>query len=359
VAEHSFRHSDKPKDIGEGLEIQEWVSEAVKVGIPTPPGQRTVVAELEGISVTVENPDGRMRRFDKALQDLGAEPQEVSLLVGKHHIFAWDLDGYICTAKYRVKLQVRVHGGNVGTPQLTKALQPGTSHEFRDRWIRDGTSPTVGAQYRDKDGANVLEFVWPEEIADCGWRTVRINLPSEFPEGWQVVPASLQQNDQLREGETTQFVFVISIYLTGSYPTPEKKSKGPTESTNETSFQETSAPDLEADWPSDTATPLDNGFSFQRAISSGLLGALEAMGEGGIDPSESVDRGGIGDLGRIPSAPSASPPWTQLDIQVDPDGSVDARDSVQTHDIDGPRIVRGVFNGHQRSFIEGPRIPKA
>lgn len=52
---------------------------------------------------------------------------------------------------------------------------------------------------------------------------------------------------------------------------------------------------------------------------------------------------------------ASPPPWTQMDIVVDPNGSEAAGDAVDASDIRGGSIVRGLFNGHHRGFLSSPR----
>jgi len=49
----------------------------------------------------------------------------------------------------------------------------------------------------------------------------------------------------------------------------------------------------------------------------------------------------------------SGPPWTQLQISVDPNGSMDARAAIRLHSIDGSHAVRGLFNGRHPGFISG------
>jgi len=50
-------------------------------------------------------------------------------------------------------------------------------------------------------------------------------------------------------------------------------------------------------------------------------------------------------------APSLGPPWTQLDMVVEPRGSENAAEAIALGDIRGWSIVRGVFDGRFRGFI--------
>jgi hypothetical protein len=56
------------------------------------------------------------------------------------------------------------------------------------------------------------------------------------------------------------------------------------------------------------------------------------------------------------SVDASSPPWTQLQILLDPNGSIDARDAIRLHAIDGEHAVRAHFNGRRKNFISGPEL---
>jgi hypothetical protein len=127
---------------------------------------------------------------------------------------------------------------------------------------------------------------------------------------------------------------------------PEPPPFGPEPQVGASPYEgvETSPPVTEGEGGYEMAAPeaAAEPYGPEPTLSASVLAALDAQGMASLDPIGAVISGsGLGLVGGRDRF-DLGPPWTQLDLLVDPDGSMDAAHGIRTQRIHGQNSVRGL-----------------
>jgi hypothetical protein len=258
-------------------------------------------------------------------------------------VTVWDFQYYAlapedCDGDYQPELHLRVVGGRLGPLQLSRlgsdmSLSQ-TAGDVGGRMIGPGSFD------ESRSSRDVAVYVWPKQERPCGAYAVTLEFQSEFPVTISPNPANVTI-DHDGQHKVVRFDGVMDLGAGGPPPPPQEEEPGEGQPSEE-------AP---AEFPQDgfpEEYPLDFGApQYPESVTDELWSGAESL----IDPLAAL-RGGFS-LGAAPHDVSTGPPWTQLDIVVDPNASMDARDAVNLHDIEGTNIVRGLFDGRFRGFSAG------
>jgi hypothetical protein len=297
-------------------------------------------------------------RGDVAIEP--GESQSASIPEGSHHVFSFrvTVSDSSCEGSYTPKLFVRVVGGSLSDAQMarlgspmasTPAFDPKTGKPLKDATGKQATERLGHASLR-KEGRNLVSFTWPRVKKRCGSYRVDANLSTDLP----VSPATPYAIVEITS-ENPHPVAVMTAEINvgaGSGPQDEKKKSAQQRKTEPTKARLYASGGPAA--AKRKSSPPSGWHSRPFSAPSQTLESLGDTGTVSFDPRSVI---GLGDdIGEGGGGADATGPWTQLDLIVDPADSADADAGLDRGDVAGPNIVRGLFNGYFKGFIDGPRL---
>jgi hypothetical protein len=247
-----------------------------------------------------------------------------------------------CDGEYNITLFVNVRGGALGPMQVTRILGPLGGQVEGPEGVREVLeSPKPGSA----GPGNTYSFEWPWKQARCGPHSVALDA-STIPAatGYQLfIRDNPRQFTIDHDGQRVGLVFRGDLFVPeGGPPPPPKQPQEAAPSPEGFPPEGFPADQLSESYPSDYGLP---------AFAETATDELWRNSESEIDPQAAL-LGGLS-LGGVPGHGADGPPWTQMDIVVDPNASMDARGAVDLHGIEGSNMVRGLFDGRFRGFVPG------
>lgn len=254
-----------------------------------------------------------------------------------------------CKGSYRVRLTLNT-GGQVSGGMLKKAVGVAvTDQTEKGQELVSFKTPTkqLGQAPRLTQMGDKLIFDWPERTVDCGPHEVTVNpdvAAGALPGDYTFVPE--QHSEVLNVKENERLFREYKSSLVSKKP-PEQVPEIPKRAAPEAEAAEGTPQSLLAEMPSVIVEEIqgeqlpggvvEDGVEVPDRTTSDLAEALMIAPE--VAEVLSVPQVGVGVVRRV------GPPWTQMDILLDSGTTVDASHAIGLHDIEGPNIVRGHFDG--------------
>lgn len=264
---------------------------------------------------------------------------------GRPKVTTWDFHYFVlptevCEGSYQAELRVRVVGGHLTAGQVPKELADVGAIETNE----DGEVDLGKGTFVPEKGSDSFLLTWPSQSRRCGHYWVTLNVGrGNFPI-FIDPPQKLATIDTNQQAVRVPFEGVMDLSAGGGgtpkrpgeqgRQSPMPSAPTPSPSSEPDAFVEDEAPI--------TVPPLDEAeLPAPNAGAVSIESAEEPAAEVGSVSSEPFNQGVDADSG---------PPWTLMDLVVNPIGSVEARQVLEAHRIDGAGVLRGDLRPGRMTF---------